>query len=39
MLARAKEEWPGVAETTRKGMERMASFFAQPFPFPKYDRC
>lgn len=38
VLARAKEEWPGVAETTRKGMEKMASFFAQPFPFPKYDQ-
>lgn len=38
MLARAKEEWPGVAETTHKGMEKMASFFAQPFPFPKYDQ-
>jgi aminopeptidase N len=37
MLARAKEEWPAVAETTRKGMDLMAAFFAQPFPFPKYD--
>ena len=38
MLARAKEEWPTVAELTRKGMERMTTFFAQPFPFPKYDQ-
>jgi aminopeptidase N len=38
MLARAREEWPQVAETTRKGMDRMAAFFAQPFPFPKYDQ-
>jgi aminopeptidase N len=38
MLARAKEEWPGVAETTRKGMALMSVFFAQPFPFPKYDQ-
>ena len=38
MLARAKEEWPTVAETTRKGMALMTTFFAQPFPFPKYDQ-
>jgi aminopeptidase N len=38
MLGRAKEEWPAVADTARKGMERMAAFFAQPFPFPKYDQ-
>ncbi len=38
MLMRAKEEWPTVAELTRKGMERMTTFFAQPFPFPKYDQ-
>jgi aminopeptidase N len=38
MLARAKEEWPAVAETTRKGMSLMTTFFAQPFPFPKYDQ-
>jgi aminopeptidase N len=37
MLPRAKEEWPAVADTTRKGMALMATFFAQPFPFPKYD--
>jgi aminopeptidase N len=38
MLTRAKEEWPTVADLTRKGMERMTTFFAQPFPFPKYDQ-
>jgi len=38
MLERAKEEWPAVAETTRKGMALMTTFFAQPFPFPKYDQ-
>ena len=38
MLVRAKEEWPAVAELTRKGMERMTTFFGQPFPFPKYDQ-
>jgi len=38
MLARAKEEWPAVAETTRKGIALMTNFFAQPFPFPKYDQ-
>lgn len=37
MLARAKEEWPAVADLTGKGMARMTEFFAQPFPFPKYD--
>ena len=38
MLTRAREEWPAVAELTRKGIERMTTFFAQPFPFPKYDQ-
>jgi aminopeptidase N len=37
MLARAKEEWPAVADKTSKGMRLMEDFFAQPFPFPKYD--
>jgi len=36
--ARAQEEWAGVAETTRRGMGKMAAFFAQPFPFSKYDQ-
>jgi aminopeptidase N len=38
MLTRAKEEWPAVAATTGKGMSLMSAFFAQPFPFPKYDQ-
>jgi aminopeptidase N len=38
MLARAKEEWPAVAETASKGMALMTTFFGQPFPFPKYDQ-
>jgi aminopeptidase N len=38
MLARAKEEWPEVAQFTRQGIEKMSAFFAQPFPFPKYDQ-
>lgn len=37
MLARAKEEWPAVADLVRSGMSKMSAFFAQPFPFPKYD--
>jgi aminopeptidase N len=38
MAARAKEEWPEVARFTREGIEKMSAFFAQPFPFPKYDQ-
>ncbi len=38
VLARAREEWPAVAATAREGMSRMTEFFAQPFPFPKYDQ-
>jgi aminopeptidase N len=38
MLARAKEEWPEVAQFTREGIDKMSSFFAQPFPFAKYDQ-
>jgi aminopeptidase N len=38
MLARAREEWPEVARYTRQGMEGLAAFFAQPYPFPKYDQ-
>jgi len=36
--ARGREEWPRVAETTWQGMARMTAYFAQPFPFPKYDQ-
>jgi aminopeptidase N len=38
VLARAKQEWPEVAQFTRQGIEKMSAFFAQPFPFPKYDQ-
>lgn len=38
MLARAKEEWPELAQYTRQGIEEMSGFFAQSFPFPKYDQ-
>ena len=38
VVARAREEWPRVAATTLEGMTRMTAFFAQPFPFPKYDQ-
>jgi len=36
--ARGREEWPRVAETTEQGMARMTAYFAQPYPFPKYDQ-
>jgi len=36
-LARAREEAPEILRQTRAGMGHMADFFAQPFPFPKYD--
>ena len=38
MLARAKEEWPEVARYTHRGMDQLAAFFGQPYPFPKYDQ-
>lgn len=38
MLARARQEWPEVADYTAKGMAQMSKFFAQPYPFPKYDQ-
>ena len=37
-VGRAKEEWPEVAERTRQGMAHLSEFFAQPYPFPKYDQ-
>jgi aminopeptidase N len=37
-LARAREEWPEVSERTREGLQYLSEFFAQPFPFPKYDQ-
>jgi aminopeptidase N len=37
MVARAREEWPALANVMRQGMARMTAYFAQPFPFEKYD--
>ena len=34
---RAETEAPEVQETTAQGIRYLAEFFAQPFPFPKYD--
>jgi aminopeptidase N len=34
---RALAEAPEVAETAQRGIEHLSQFFAQPFPFPKYD--
>ena len=36
-LARAKTEAPAVQEITARGIKYLEDFFAQPFPFPKYD--
>ncbi len=35
---RAQEEWPEVLKLTREGLNQMAQFFDQPFPFEKYDQ-
>ncbi|MDP9170884.1 MAG: M1 family aminopeptidase [Acidobacteriota bacterium] len=37
-VARARQEWPEVARYTTQGMTRMAAFFGQTYPFPKYDQ-
>jgi aminopeptidase N len=34
---KAQEEAPEVQQITAQGIEYLSSFFAQPFPFPKYD--
>ena len=34
---KAQEEAPEVQQVTAQGIEYLSSFFAQPFPFPKYD--
>lgn len=34
---RAEEEAPEVQEVTAQGIRYLSEFFAQPFPFPKYD--
>jgi aminopeptidase N len=36
-LARAKAEAPQVQAVTASGIHYFAEYFAQPFPFPKYD--
>lgn len=37
MLARAETEAPAVQQIAAQGMKYLSNFFAQPFPFPKYD--
>ena len=37
-VSRAREEWPEVERLTREGIDHLVEFFAQPFPFPKYDQ-
>ena len=34
---KAQEEAPEVQQITSQGIDYLSSFFAQPFPFPKYD--
>lgn len=34
---KAQEEAPEVQQVTAQGIEYLSKFFAQPFPFPKYD--
>ena len=34
---RARDEVPAVQEITARGMQFLSQYFAQPFPFPKYD--
>ena len=36
-LARAQQEVPELQEITGKGIKFLSDYFAQPFPFPKYD--
>ena len=36
-LKRAEEEAPEVQQVTADGIKYLSDFFAQPFPFPKYD--
>ena len=37
-VTRAKEEWPAVEKRVRQGIGLLSAYFAQPFPFPKYDQ-
>ena len=36
-LARAQQEVPELQEITAKGIKFLSDYFAQPYPFPKYD--
>jgi aminopeptidase N len=36
-IARAQSEIPAVQQITADGIQFFSSYFAQPFPFPKYD--
>jgi len=36
-VKRAEEEAPDVQKMTAQGIQYLSDFFAQPFPFPKYD--
>ena len=36
-LAKAETEAPEVQQITARGIDYLSKFFAQPFPFPKYD--
>jgi aminopeptidase N len=36
-LARAQQEVPELQEITARGIKLLSDYFAQPFPFPKYD--
>jgi aminopeptidase N len=36
-LARAQQEVPELQEIAAKGIKFLSDYFAQPFPFPKYD--
>jgi aminopeptidase N len=36
-LARAQSEAPEVQEIAAQGIQYLSAYFAQPFPFPKYD--
>jgi aminopeptidase N len=36
-LKKAEEEAPEVQQITAQGIDYLSGFFAQPFPFPKYD--
>ena len=37
MLARAQSEAPAVQQVAAQGMKYLSNYFAQPYPFPKYD--